>query len=29
VKRGVGLEDWMVEARRVRRAYGWDCGHAH
>jgi len=29
VKRGAQLEDWMVEARRVRRAYGWDCGHAH
>jgi len=26
------LEDWMVEARRVRRAYGWNCGpegHQH
>ncbi|KAF2680131.1 hypothetical protein K458DRAFT_407457 [Lentithecium fluviatile CBS 122367] len=32
VKRGSGeleLEAWMVEARRVRRAYGWDCGHEH
>ena len=29
VKRRVPLEEWMVEARRVRRAYGWDCGHAH
>jgi hypothetical protein len=28
-KRSVQLEDWMVESRRVRRAYGWDCGHAH
>jgi hypothetical protein len=26
------LEEWMVEARRVRRAFGWNCGpegHAH
>ncbi|KAF2659028.1 S1/P1 nuclease [Lophiostoma macrostomum CBS 122681] len=26
------LEDWMVEARRVRRAFGWNCGaegHRH
>ncbi|KAF2637735.1 hypothetical protein P280DRAFT_492149 [Massarina eburnea CBS 473.64] len=33
VKRGeTGLEDWMLEARRVRRAFGWNCGaegHAH
>jgi hypothetical protein len=30
VRRGSrDLEQWMVEARRVRRAYGWDCGHEH
>ncbi|KAF2253712.1 hypothetical protein BU26DRAFT_228778 [Trematosphaeria pertusa] len=33
VRRGkVELQDWMVEARRVRRAYGWNCGaegHRH
>jgi hypothetical protein len=31
-RRDVKLEDWMVEARRVRRAYGWNCGpegHRH
>ncbi|PVI04011.1 hypothetical protein DM02DRAFT_611806 [Periconia macrospinosa] len=27
-KRDVKLEDWMVEARRVRRAFGSDCGPA-
>ncbi|CAI6333132.1 unnamed protein product [Periconia digitata] len=27
-KREVQLEDWMVEARRVRRAFGSDCGPA-
>lgn len=25
-RREVALEDWMVEARRVRRAFGWNCG---
>lgn len=25
-RRDVKLEDWMVEARRVRRAFGWNCG---
>jgi hypothetical protein len=33
VKRGEKkLEDWMVEARRVRRAFGYNCGaegHKH
>ncbi|KAJ4302636.1 hypothetical protein N0V90_001525 [Kalmusia sp. IMI 367209] len=29
-KRGeVRLEDWMVEARRARRAFGYNCGHEH
>lgn len=31
-RRYVKLEDWMVEARRARRAYGWNCGpegHSH
>lgn len=28
-KREVQLEEWMVEARRVRRAVGWGCGHEH
>ena len=32
VKREIQLEDWQVEARRVRRAFGYDCGaegHRH
>ncbi|KAF1957323.1 hypothetical protein CC80DRAFT_547236 [Byssothecium circinans] len=31
-RREAQLEEWMVEARRVRRAFGWDCGaegHRH
>jgi hypothetical protein len=28
-KRAVQLEDWMVEARKVRRATGWLCEHEH
>jgi hypothetical protein len=28
-RREVELEEWMVEAKRARRAVGWDCGHAH
>ncbi|KAF2798560.1 hypothetical protein K505DRAFT_333332 [Melanomma pulvis-pyrius CBS 109.77] len=32
VRESQGLEEWMVEARRVRRAFGWNCGaegHKH